>query len=304
MLKTIMLFSGGADSAFIAYKILSETDDELTALVLVNEPEGSITWAHKETHIFKLNSLVDELKKIRNFQVIIKQVSKKEIHPENNHVYLYGIEYVAPYINDGTYDRFVTGRTWEQQNQSLFKGSLIKGTPTYFASKNLWDKLTKRGTLWDPLVDGTFYKEFNRWHILKYLPNSIRDRTVSCHYPKFNEEHSDVVACGVCYKCLWEEKVQEFFDKGYTSEQITAWRRLKSLEYGGGNNISSPMRYWLPVEMKKGTILNYVYDDGTKIKLDSKEIIQKINQTKEHYTYRNRPKTGIWDFSKYLEENG
>jgi len=299
-MKTIMMFSNGADSAFIAHKILTETTDELTTLTLVNDPSGTVSWAPRGRFLMRFDALIEELQKIRPFTSIKKTVLQSEIHPENDNHYLYAVEYVAPFMNNGTYDRFVTGRTWEQQNQSLFKGSTLKGTPTYFASKNLWNKLVTQGTAWDPLVDGSFYEGFNRWHILKYLPENIRRHTISCHNPKINSDGISVTDCGKCYKCLWEQKTQEFIDNGYTAEQLNAWRRLKSLDYGGGNNVSCPIRFWLPLEMGRGDILSYTRSNGTVVKLDTKEKIINILQTEDHYTYKDRPKTGIWNFSNFL----
>lgn len=299
-MKTLMLFSGGADSAYIAYKILTETTNELTALTFVNSDDFSVAWTPRRRFLMRIDNLFAELKKIRDFTVIKKPVLSTEIHPENDNPYLYGIEWAADAINNGTYDEYVTGRTWEQQNQSLFKGSTVKGTPTYFASVNLWNKLVTRGRMYDPLVDNSYHVGFNRWHILKYLPPNIRQYTISCHNPRFNAEATDVVECGTCYKCLWEEKTQEFIDKGYSAEQLNAWRRLTALEYGGGNDLSAPIRYWISLEMGKGDILTVERSDGTRLSLNTKQKIQNFVQTQEHYTYRDRPKTGIWDISNFL----
>jgi hypothetical protein len=299
-MKDILLFSGGADSAYIAYKILTETEDELTTLTLVNPPEGTTSWAPKPRFLTRIDALIEELKKIRNFTSIKKPVLDSEITVENDHAYLYGIEWASSFINDGTYDRFITGRTWEQQNQSLFKGSTLKGTPTYFASINLWNKLVTRGELYDPLVNDDYNVNFNRYDLFNELPDNIKLHTISCHNPSFNEGKTDVIECGNCFKCLWDEKTEEFISKGYTPAQLNAWRRIKALEYGGGNGVSAPMRYWLPIEMGKGDILTVTNKNGDRVKLNTKEKIQNLLQTEDHYTYRDRPKTGIWDFSNLL----
>lgn len=299
-MKDILLFSGGADSAYIAYKILTETDNELTTLTLVNTPEGTTSWAPKPRFLTRIDALIEELKKIRNFTSIKKPVLDSEITVENDHAYLYGIEWASSFINDGTYDRFITGRTWEQQNQSLFKGSTLKGTPTYFASINLWNKLVTRGELYDPLVNDDYNVNFNRYDLFNELPDNIKVHTISCHNPSFNADGTDVIECGKCFKCLWDEKTEEFISKGYTPAQLNAWRRIKALEYGGGNSVSAPMRYWLPIEMGKGDILTVTNSNGDKVKLNTKEKIQNLAQSENHYTYKDRPKTGIWDFSNFL----
>ena len=212
-MKDILLFSGGADSAYIAYKILTETDNELTTLTLVSPIEGTARWPLKPRYLARIDGLIEELKKIRNFTSIKKPVLDSELTDENDHVYLYGIDWASPFMNDGTYDRFITGRTWEQQNQSLFKGSTLKGTPTYFASINLWNKLVTKGELYDPLVKNEYNVNFNRYDLFNELPDNIKKHTISCHNPSFNEDETDVVECGKCYKCLWDEKTKDFISK-------------------------------------------------------------------------------------------
>jgi hypothetical protein len=91
-------------------------------------------------------------------------------------------------------------------------------------------------------------------------------------------------------------------DIGYGASQIDAWRRMKSIEYGGGNSLSAPMRYWLPVEMKKGNICKVFDHKNNVITLDTKDKILNHLQTTIHYTIRNRPETGIWDFSNILDQ--
>jgi hypothetical protein len=215
---------------------------------------------------------------------------------------LYGIEWSSEHINNSKYDRLVTGRTWEQQNQSLFKGKNIKGTPTYFASLNLWNKLMTRGEMTHPLADDSYHEKFNRYHVFTYLPEAIRSKTISCFSPVLDEETKQISSCGLCYKCLWDEKVLQLMDIGYGASQIDAWRRMKSIEYGGGNSLSAPMRYWLPVEMKKGNICKVFDHKNNVITLDTKDKILNHLQTTIHYTIRNRPETGIWDFSNILDQ--
>jgi len=301
-MKNLLLFSGGADSSYIAYKILSETNEPLTTVTWTTSDVNN-NWANKAISMHNFNDLVAELKKIRDFDVIIHDVASSRINDENNHHILYGIEWASEHINNSTYDRLVTGRTWEQQNQSLFKGKEIKGTPTHFASINLWNKLMTRGEMIHPLADDAYHDQFNRYHVFTYLPEAIRSKTISCFSPILNGETDHVSACGECYKCLWDEKVLQLTQNGYGSSQINAWRRIKSLEYGGGNNLSAPIRYWLPVEMGKGNIYRVRNVDNRTVTLDTKSKIQHHTQTTKHYTIRNRPETGIWDFTNFIQDD-
>jgi len=61
-----------------------------------------------------------------------------------------------------------------------------------------------------------------------------------------------------------------------TAEQLEEYRYKKALEYGGGNDITATMRYWLPVEMRSEKAY-YRVDD---MKLDSKEKVQQYMQNK------------------------
>jgi hypothetical protein len=237
--------------------------------------------------------LVEELKKIRDFTHIKKVVTPEEVNEETNHYYTYGITWAAPFINNGTYDRLATGRTWEQHDQNLFKNTSIRGTPALLASKRLFKKLTTRGELWNPLATHEYFEKFNKWHIFKYLPKNLLQYTFSCDQPIVCDDGSWNEPCHECYKCLWDEKVLEMMNHGYNDAQVDSYRRLKSLQYGHkGKN--APMRFWLPVEMGKGKILK---------ELDTREKIQEYTAEKAHYSLwrASEGNGGIWDFSDFSD---
>lgn len=303
MKKTLVLFSGGMDSTFVMYMLLKNTDDEVTA-ILFETAEGS----HNKISSPKIQNrhlpeLVQELKKIRDFKFIIKQVADDDYDEEiMSHYYTYLVAYAAPFINDGTYDRIVTGRTWEQYNKKLvFDGKI--GNPSSFAAQRLFKKLVKPGyvfdgqndaklsdrlyKLWNPLTTHEYYKEFNRWHAFTYLPENIRERTFSCNFPIIGEDKND--ACGECYKCLWDELVQTLIKAGYNSQQIEEFRKNKCKEFGTDTR-DAPMRMWLPLYMGKGKI----FDD-----LDTKEKVKDFiaDVYKGHYSVPAKfakQKDSIW----------
>jgi hypothetical protein len=291
-MKTLVLFSGGTDSTYVLYKLLTETDDEVTALTLERtEDLGIKGLAGPPESNLRIPKLVEELKKIRNFTHIKKIVTKDEINEETDHYYTYGITWAAPFLNDETYDRLATGRTWEQHDQNLFKNTSIRGTPALLASKRLFKKLTTRGELWNPLATHEYHDKFNKWHIFKYLPKNLLQFTFSCDQPIVCDDGSWNERCYECYKCLWDEKVLEMIDQGYNDVQIDSYRRLKSLQYGHKGK-SAPMRFWLPIEMGKGVILR---------DLDTKEKVQEFIEKKWHYTLLFRSEKGIWDFSDFSD---
>jgi len=290
-MKTLLFFSGGKDSAYVLYKLLTETDDEVTAIHFYTNNK-SVPVVLEDKFYPRISSLVQELKKIRDFNFIKKEVELKDVTKNTSFYYTFCINYAAPFLNDGTYDRISTGRTWEAQDQKFLK-NLSGSSPATVAGKRLFNQLVTRGELWNPLVSHDFVQNFNRYHVLTSLPENIKALTFTCTFPDIKNE--EMVECGICYKCLWDQKVLELIEEGYNSDQIDEWRRLKALQYGNGNDISAPMRYWLPVEMDKGIIHKA---------LDSKEKIRRHVQTNLHYSlqsYSSSKKSTIWDFSTSSE---
>jgi len=289
-LKTLVLFSGGMDSTFVMYKLLSETSDEVTAILFETAEGSKNKISSPKIQNRHLHDLVEELKKIRDFNFIVKQVADDDYDEEvMNHYYTYLVAYAAPYLNDGTYDRVTTGRTWEQYNKRLvFDGRI--GNPSSFAAQRLFKRLATRGELWNPLITHEYHHNFNRWHAFTYLPEHVRNKTFSCNSPVVGEEKNE--PCLECYKCLWDELVQTLMNSGYTSEQIEQFRMSKCKEYGNGLK-DAPIRMWIPLFMKKGRI----FDD-----LDTKEKIQDFisDSYKPHYSipskYRKQ-KESIWFMS-------
>jgi hypothetical protein len=284
-MKTLLMWSGGADSTFILYKLLTDTTDQVTAVVLDKAPGAQNSISHTPQSSLRIPRLIQELKKIRDFEVIRKTVTDQSITPETDHYYTYFINSVAADINAGVYDRIATGRTWEQQDQSVYKNSSVKGTPSQFAAERLFAELCTRGELWNPLVTDEYYENFSRWHVFEYLPQNILELTLSCHSPNSTNNGQWNEPCGRCYKCLWDQKVQDMRLNGYTAEHVNAWRRLKSLEYGGNTGISAPIRYWLPIEMRRGKIIN---------DLRTKQMVIDYVNSNQHYSLQGKSNTDIW----------
>jgi hypothetical protein len=261
MIKTLVLFSGGMDSTFVMYKLLSETDDKVTA-VLFETADGSTNKISspkiQNGHVI---NVVYELKKIRDFDFIVKKVSDDDYEEEvMNHYYTYLVAYSAPFLNDGTYDRVSTGRTWEQYNKKLAYDGRI-GNPSAFAAERLFRKLARRGSLWNPLVTHDFCQSFNRWHAFTFLPESLRSKTFSCNSPVITDDK--VEPCKECYKCLWDELVLTLIENGMNANQIEEFRKRKCREYG--NDVKdAPIRLWIPLFMGRGRIL---FDLDTKEKV-------------------------------------
>lgn len=312
--KSLVLFSGGLDSTYVLYKMLSETDDEITALTLQRDYDSEVKIAYPPINFLRLPKLIEELRKIRNFTHIMKTVTEEEINPITDHTYTYFINYAAPFLNDGTYNRIVTGRTSEQRDKfvKVFADKIIGGSPANIAATRLWKSIVTQGEVYNPLQTNVWHENFNKWHTSYYLPTNLYKLTSSCSTPIAIDDGKWNTACGQCYKCLWDEKVTQLISLGYTAIMIDEWRKLKAYDYGLRKNlinqsIWAPMRIWLPIEMSKG---NYFYykDINTheRIIIDSLDKCRDYVKRGPSYSLKRRAnKEGtIWDMSDLSDLDG
>jgi 7-cyano-7-deazaguanine synthase in queuosine biosynthesis len=300
--KSLVLFSGGLDSTYVLYKLLSETDDEVTAITFQRDYDSELYVAYPPLNFTRLPKLIAELKKIRNFNHIMKTVTEEEMNPNTDHTYTYFISYAAPFLNDGTYDRIVTGRTAEQWDKKVQVADFktIDGSPTNVAATRLFRNIVTRGEVWNPLQKNVWHENFNKWHAFYYLPQNLYRLTFSCNRPIAVDYGKDIQACGNCYKCLWDEKVEELISLGFTATMIDEWRKNKAYYYGSENpshKIYAPMRIWLPIEIGHGNIYR---------EIDTLEKCREFVRRGPSYSLKRRPnKEGtIWDMSDLSDLDG
>ena len=289
-MKSLLSFSGGRDSAYVAYRMLKDTDDELTIMLLRKKPGSECKWSLKRAETLRVPHLIEELKKIRSFDVIDEYIDDDDLTYETDHPNTYFIDYGVKRMNEGQYDRLVTGQTFEQIDSGPNGGAM----PSVIAGDRLFKQISNRGSLWQPLISHDYHKNFGRYHVLKYLPDNIKQYTISCQNPKVNNDMTWCDPCGKCMKCVWEKLVCEMVDEDKTSDDIDHWRREKSLEYGGGNSLMCPMRFWLSIELGLEQSTRSLF----KTKEDAIAYTQKHkinpNMIAKHEKWKRRD--GIWEF--------
>jgi hypothetical protein len=291
MTKSLIFFSGGADSTYVLYKLLTETDDEITTCCLQRENYDSpYTFAPVKETFLHLPKLLEELRKIRDFKHIYKTVNEDEVTPDTNHAYTFFINYAAPSINDGTYDRIVSGRTREQHDRvyKVGENKYIHGMPSAIAAERFFKKVCNRGELFNPLLDDVWFKGYNRWHAYTQMPKNLAPLINSCDYVKVCDDGQTILPCKECWKCLWDEMVFDFIAKGHGPEYMDYYRKLKSIEYGGSTGIYAEMRGWVPIEMGRG---RYFRDIKTK-----EDLIRRTKNNIHSRIPENASKE-IWDYS-------
>lgn len=281
------------------YKLLKETDHEITAVCFYGyHPEIALAVSHRPDEP-NVSLLVAELKKIRDFEFIMKEYSREEFTEDNELLsgYIlkghrsdlpvvsgpinYLVWYAIPGINEGKYETVVNGITWEQLKKKYKNISNAEGSPKHEQAEQKLKKFAPNGKFWLPLLNHDFHYQFNRWHIFKYLPQQYAKYCLSCAYPIYSEEESHLVGCKQCFKCLWDNMAKSLIDHAdFDSGKLEEYRMNKALEYGGGNGITAPIRLWLPIEMKAKYSYGNVKLNGEKILLDTKEKLQDYMQKK------------------------
>lgn len=246
-MKTVVAFSGGLDSTLIMWKLLSETDEEITAVYIDGQNIEDDIYTSKQPEQFTLaQKIVDELQKIRPFTFLKHTLTPEEISEEIHHKTLLFIQHIAPFINDGTYDKLVQGASYDAQHQKLVPH--LEYIPGYYAAKRLFDKLCTRGEYSIPLVTDTWYTKYNRAYAFRDLPLNFRKLINTCNFMVYSEESSSYVRCGECSRCLGDMKIRQFMREGKTPAEILDWIEEKSYEYGDGV-VMTPIIKWIYLEM-------------------------------------------------------
>lgn len=248
-MKSLIAISGGVDSTYVLWKMLTETDDEITAVFFdFSQITDNMLTEKDINRINQLNVLINRLKSIRNFSFIHHVAASGEIVPQIAHKLLFAITYAAPYINDGTYDRLISGASYEDKSQKVVPH--LNMTPAYYAEKRL-TKMFSRGSYWAPLVDDSWHNHYSRDIALRTLPTNILECAIllSCVKPIYNEQlNIKGERCHDCGRCLLNDVTLTMIDQGKTSEEIFEWRRMKSYEYGTNGLITDTYK-WIKTEL-------------------------------------------------------
>ena len=283
--KTVLAFSGGWDSTFLLWKLLADTDDEITAIYIDSQFVKKPTFTNKSyVQYERAKKIIDELQKIRSFTFKKYVVKPEDVSDEIHYKTLLFIQHVAPLINNGTYDRITHGSSYEDLHRRTV--AHLEYAPIYYAMERLFNKLCTRGKYFIPLIDNTWFEKYNRAYAISMLPVNIRSVIASCLEPKFQVLTDEFNNCDECVNCLVNRKVKELLDSGLTPEEIQSWRESKSVEYGNGSVVLS-MTKWISTEMEIPGSLSKeeLQQDGANIYLN-----QKISG----FSDPESAKQGIW----------
>jgi 7-cyano-7-deazaguanine synthase in queuosine biosynthesis len=219
-MKTLVSFSGGLDSTYIMWKLLRETNDEITA-VFFDQRYNLINAHHGETSLAPFlevtSTRVAEWLKtnIREFTFI-----KVPIYEflDDEVLTVYFARYGANLVKHKQFDRIVSG-------QVGFGDACLNEiglTTRVIAAERAFKNITQDGKFWTPLFDWNKRTP----HQLAELPKKLASLTLSCQNPIVNKY--DILPCGNCEKCDRNTFFSELLESGVSPDDtILKWKETE-----------------------------------------------------------------------------
>jgi 7-cyano-7-deazaguanine synthase in queuosine biosynthesis len=229
-MKTLLSFSGGLDSTYVLWNLLTKTDEEVTAVFI--DYRFLSSGIDIESYLIPYgemaaDNVVSWLKhNAREFRYIKKLMYSVKDDEEN---ILNFIRYAAPMVNDETYDKLAIGLQYEESGIEHLADNPgeNRGTERRAKITKLFSEQCDRGEIQLPLAD---WKE-GKPHAIANMPSDLIDLVLTCKDPSVGH-NNNLVNCGKCFRCLWVEKIQTMLTTGMTADQIQDWRIHEGIKTG------------------------------------------------------------------------
>jgi hypothetical protein len=255
-MRTAVFFSGGLDSTYLTWRLLSSTTDEVVAYYVNFDVE------HSEDDRSILNMpTVDAQGGERIGAYRISAWYEANLRPmvvarhtieslradENGHVALARL--AADLVTSGRYDRVAGAWTWDNWGQPC--GGLPR-LPSYYAARRAFNVAMGKPfsaepdwRFWMPLLDNEWNNRHGHVHAVAELPADLLALTVSCKNPGL--ENNLPTRCWKCRRCQWFKRVKQMLGMGWTPDQIQDYRLERSIAKDG--TFVNP-RFWLTSELR------------------------------------------------------
>ena len=248
-MKTIIGNSGGLDSTYALWKLLTATTDDVT-VVLLNTDDLTAN-VRQKFDVRSFNSAQSNASRMTRVQAIVQWLSTNvrpctliEV-PLDASVLRRGVEYpnnpqtvivdwAVKKINAGEADRVIV--TTERENDGFSNGGTVSSrAPGALAARDRFAVDATRGQLSFMLLDMNYHQGM----AIREMPAALYALTRSCdsHEPE---------PCGVCFKCSKRKFFAEAIAGGKTDEQIRQKIAEKS-ELANGRWRS--MKHWIAEEV-------------------------------------------------------
>jgi 7-cyano-7-deazaguanine synthase in queuosine biosynthesis len=245
MTKSILNFNGGLDSTYALWKILSQTDDEVTALTynFSDEAPETVTLLNDtpmQDKLQKINAMVSWLKAhVRDFNHVVIDYDPNDLNDVINFgelIFRKTTEaYLVKYAVQNDYDKVIS--TFEKENDgfSASGGSYAPidavRRPVSGDAKGIFKRIAAKGEISFMLMDMNYHQAY----AFRELPTSLIDMTRSC-----DAETQD--PCGVCFKCSKRKFFLQCIAEGKSNSEIQSIINSESITQDG-KWIS--MKFWL-----------------------------------------------------------
>ena len=207
-MKSLIAFSSGYDSLYIAWKYLTETDNEVTlcfmdmSLIPYQEEVELYVNPFQKYNAKKSHKWMKE--NLRDHELKIQFIDKME------HKYDHAKTFVklgAQWINEGLYDEVVHG-----SNDLSYRGDIT--VTRNVVMQHQFDSIAKRGVLTFP---------FRKWkkhiaNLMDELPKEMRHLVVSCNFADV-DDLGNFVECGNCHKCFRNKTIGDQLKNGFSPDE-------------------------------------------------------------------------------------
>jgi 7-cyano-7-deazaguanine synthase in queuosine biosynthesis len=247
-MRTSISISGGLDSTYALWKLLTETNDSIEA-VYIDMKNISIDQAaslrisgfsrrisKKETELRfeRLEKIVEWCNKnIRPFTFVKHAYDPSLI--DSNYLNVPPVYFVGLYINKinkNLHDKVVISHEQENDGFCRFESDNNRNSGSMEAKRRFIDQAT-RGEINFMLLDMNYHQGY----AFKELPQELIDYTRSCDEP---ESHTK--ECGTCFKCSKRKFFKQKIDNNESLTNIWNYVQRKSVK---DNNKWLSMKSWL-----------------------------------------------------------
>jgi hypothetical protein len=235
-MRTLVAFSGGLDSTYVLWKLLTTTTDEITAVHLdIRYLENEYGVGHPPVAPYAENST--------NAVVRWLKANTRSFAFETVNCYEFGADetvevwlvrnYIASKLNSGEADQVVFGLGQIPYATRVIQGrssDLMKLPTSAHATYRAFKDVVSRGKC-------VMYYDKNgigRGEAMAELPSALFSLTLSCTKPNFISDGS-TTNCGKCSKCIDNQFVRSKLDSGMSAAQTTVERNADSKNGTTGN---------------------------------------------------------------------
>jgi hypothetical protein len=185
-MKTFVSLSGGMDSTYLLWKLLSETSDEITTLFIdltnldlktrLKYDIRSFSFEENtEENAAKVNAIANWLKtNVRDFTFVQEPISTEFLEKDANfpnNTTGYFARYAIPKINNGEFDRYCLSHEWENDGHTHGGTTGAVRRPGAWVAYELFIARAKRGSIQFTLLD----MDYNQAYALSELPLELID---------------------------------------------------------------------------------------------------------------------------------